>query len=63
MRAEGADDSYRLLFSAEGRKSRILLGLHVMPKHTQKTPDQDIRKAQRRLTEWRKRGKAVRRRP
>jgi len=63
VRADGADDSYRLLFSTEGRKSRVLLGLHAMPKHTQKTPGQDLRKAERRLTEWRQRSKVVPRRP
>ena len=60
VRADGADDSYRLLFSAEGGKSRILLGLHALAKHTQKTPDRDLRKAERRLSEWRQRGKAIR---
>src|SRR5713226_5972978 len=30
VRADGVDNSYRLLFAAEGRKSRILLGLHAM---------------------------------
>lgn len=40
----------------EGAKSRILLGLHAMPKRTQKTPEQHIRKAERRLSEWRQRG-------
>jgi phage-related protein len=63
VRADGRDDSYRLLFATEGRKSRILLGLHVMPKHAQKTPNQDLRKAERRLIEWRQRGKALRPRP
>ena len=59
--ADGADDSYRLLFATEGRKSRILLGLLVMTKHTQKTPDQEIRKAEHRLVDWRQRGKTRRR--
>lgn len=61
VRADGVDNSYRLLFAAEGRKSRILLGLHVIEKHTQQTPDRDIRKAERRLFEWRRRGRASRR--
>ena len=62
VRAEGADDSYRVLFAAEGKKSRILLGVHAIPKHTQKTPDHDIELAQRRLNDWRRRGLAQRQR-
>jgi phage-related protein len=63
LRADGADNSYRLLFATEGKKSRILLGLHVMAKHTQQAPEPDIRKAERRLGEWRQRGRARQRRP
>jgi phage-related protein len=53
VRAEGADDSYRILFATEGKKSRVLLSLVATTKHTQQTPPQDIRLAERRLTEWR----------
>lgn len=55
VRAEGANDSYRILFAAEGKKSRILLGLVATTKHSQQTPPKDIRLAERRLSEWRHR--------
>lgn len=62
VRADGFDDSYRVLFATEGRKSRILLSLHATPKHTQQTPPQDIRLAERRLADWRARGRTRRQR-
>src|SRR5437870_333761 len=49
VRAEGPNDSYRILFAAEGKKSRIFLAVHAFPKRGQKTPDQDLELAQRRL--------------
>ena len=57
VRADGAENSYRLLFAAEGRKSRVLLGLVAIAKHTQKTPDRVIRLAEHRLADWRRRGR------
>jgi len=57
VRAEGPNDSYRILFATEGKKSRVLLAVHAIPKHGQKTPDQDIDLAQRRLRDWRARGR------
>ena len=63
VRAEGPNDSYRVLFATEGKKSRILLGVHAFPKHTQKTPDHHIELAQRRLADWRRRGRARRQPP
>jgi len=59
-RAEGADESYRLIFAKEGRMSQILLSLHVISKKTGKTPPSDIRLAERRLTDWRQRGQTLR---
>lgn len=61
VRAEGADDSYRILFATEGKKSRVLLGLVATTKHSQQTPPQVIRLAERRLTEWRHRSVRPRR--
>lgn len=61
VRAEGADDSYRILFAAEGKKSRVLLSLVATTKHTQQTPPKDIRLAERRLSEWRQRAAPSRR--
>jgi len=55
VRADGVDESYRLLFSAEGRKSRVLLSLLVLSKRTQRTPTRDLRLAEHRLADWRRR--------
>lgn len=62
VRANGVDESYRLLFSQEGRKGRILLLLLALSKKTQRTPDADLRLAERRLADWRRRGASRRRR-
>jgi len=56
-RADGKDNSYRILFASEGSKGRVLLGLHVIDKRTQKTPPREIRLAERRLADWRSRGR------
>jgi len=57
VRAEGVDASYRLLFAEEGAKGRVLLALHAISKKAQKTPSQAIDLAERRLTDWRRRGR------
>ena len=57
LRANGLDESYRMIFAQEGRKGRILLALVVLSKKTQKTPHADLRLAERRLSEWRARGR------
>lgn len=57
LRANGLDESYRLVFAQEGRKGRILLALVVLSKKTQKTPNADLRLAERRLADWRARGR------
>jgi phage-related protein len=41
VEAHGIDNSYRLLFSSEGSKGRILLAVVFHQKHTQKTPPRD----------------------
>jgi len=56
LRANGPDESYRLIFAQEGRKGRVLLALVVLSKKTQKTPESDLRLAERRLADWRTRG-------
>ena len=38
VRADGQDESYRLLFAPGGRKGRILLALNAFSKRTQRTP-------------------------
>jgi phage-related protein len=56
VRANGLDESYRLIFAREGRKGRVLLALVALTKKTQKTPESDLRLAERRLADWRARG-------
>jgi phage-related protein len=58
VRAEGDRQSFRVLFSAEGRGGHVLLALHAFSKKTQKTPDKLIRLAEKRLADWRCRGLA-----
>lgn len=58
LRANGLDESYRLLFAQEGRKGQVLLALVVLSKKTQKTPDADLRLAERRLADWRARARS-----
>jgi len=53
IEAHGVDNSYRLLFSAEGSKGRILLAVVLFAKHTQKTPKAVIRLALSRRDQWR----------
>ncbi len=60
VRANGADESYRLLFAQDGKKGRILLALVVFSKKTQATPDAAIRLAERRLHDWRARARRPR---
>jgi phage-related protein len=57
VRAEAPGGSYRILFSEEGRRSQILLALVPLDKKTQKTPDEAIRLAERRLSDWRSRAR------
>lgn len=49
--------SFRVLFSLEGRYSHILLSLVVFAKKTQKTPKSELELAERRLYDWRQRGR------
>lgn len=57
VRAEGRNVAIRILFAHEGKKGRILLALEGFAKKTQKTPEQLIRLATRRLADWRARGR------
>jgi phage-related protein len=53
VEAHGVDNSYRLLFSTEGAKGRILLAMVLHEKHTQKTPKHVIELARDRRDRWR----------
>jgi phage-related protein len=56
VRIDGDRVIYRVLFSVEGERGRILLALEAFSKKTQKTPPQLIDLAERRLAAWRRRG-------
>jgi phage-related protein len=57
VRADGDRQGFRILFAGEGRTGHILLSLEGFSKKTQKTPPERIRVAQRRLADWRRRGR------
>lgn len=56
VRIDGDRAIYRVLFSVEGERVRILLALEAFSEKTQKTPPQLIDLAERRLADWRRRG-------
>ena len=56
VRASSKDREYRILFSQEGKHDHILLALEGFVKKTEKVPDPEIRRAQKRLDDWRERG-------
>lgn len=56
VRADASTRSFRLLFSAEGRFSQVLLSLSAFAKKTQKTPLRELERAETRLCDWRGRG-------
>lgn len=57
VRAMGDRVIYRVLFAAEGHRGRVLLALEAISKKTQATPPKTIALAERRLREWRGRGR------
>jgi phage-related protein len=59
VRVDGENLAFRVLFASEGRFKQVLLALEGFAKKTQKTPPQAIRLAERRLSDWRSRGKAL----
>ncbi len=63
VRADSATRTFRILFSAEGRFSQVLLSLVAFEKKTQKTPRRELELAERRLRDWRERGKGKRAKP
>ena len=58
VRGDATTRSFRLLFSAEGRYSQVLLSLSAFEKRTQKTPPRELQLAEDRLRDWRTRGAA-----
>jgi phage-related protein len=57
VRADGRFEIFRILFASEGRKGRILLALEGFSKKDQKTPPAVIKLAEKRLADWRERGR------
>lgn len=59
VRADGDRQTFRVLFASEGKSGQILLSLDGFSKKTQKTPPEKVRLAERRLADWRRRGRGV----
>lgn len=57
VRADGDRQTFRILFATEGKAGQVLLSLDGFSKKTQKTPPEKIRLAERRLADWRRRGR------
>jgi phage-related protein len=57
VRADGEQQTFRILFAPEGRRGQVLLALEAFSKKTRKTPPQSIALAKRRLADWRARGR------
>ena len=58
VRADGERAAYRILFAPEGRQHQVLLALEAFSKKSQTTPPRAIALAQRRLADWRRRGRS-----
>ncbi len=50
---------YRILYATEGRSDQILLAVHAIAKKTRSVPGRDITLAERRLRDWRSRGRTT----
>lgn len=57
VRASGDRQAFRVLFANEGRRGQILLALEAFSKKTQRTPAPQVELAERRLADWRARGR------
>lgn len=58
VRAEGDRQTFRILFALEGRVGQVLLALEGFSKKTRRTPTATLELAERRLADWRHRGRA-----
>ena len=61
VRVQSERKAFRVLFSPEGRAQQVLLALEAFTKKTQKTPPRTIQLAERRLADWRSRGRGGKR--
>lgn len=57
VRAAGHKQSFRVLYATEGKEDQVLLALEAISKKTKRTPLQTIQLANRRLADWRSRGR------
>lgn len=57
VRVAGDRRAYRVLHATEGKEDQVLLALEAFSKTTRTTPDRLIRTAERRLADWRRRGR------
>jgi phage-related protein len=57
VRADGDRQTFRILFATEGSAGQVLLTLEGFSKKTRKTPPDKVRLAERRLADWRRRGR------
>lgn len=55
--ADSKDKWIRILFATQGRYSQVLLSLHAFEKKTNKTPPRELELAEKRLEDWKQRGK------
>lgn len=55
VRADGQNQTFRILFATEGHFSHVLLSLDAFSKKTQKIPPTKIELVERRLADWRTR--------
>lgn len=60
IEVDGKHVIYRLLFSEEGRFGQVLLALEIVNKKWQRAKQRHIQLAERRLAEWRGRGRTTR---
>ena len=60
VRVQGENRIFRVLFAPEGRFGQVLLALEAFTKKTQKTPPPTIALAEKRLSDWRRRGATAR---
>lgn len=57
VRSERAGRAWRILFANEGARGQVLLAVHGFEKKSQKTPLSELELAERRLRDWRSRGR------
>ena len=59
VRVQAERKAFRVLFSPEGKAQQVLLALEAFTKKTQRTPARTIELAERRLSDWRSRGRGT----